>query len=196
MSGLFDDDTRDTRRTLSQRDKEILYRNANFRCQNCGNHIEFDEMEIGHKTAWARGGRTTFKNSVCLCHRCNRLQGTDSWATFQKKQNKKVILVDTTNEREFNPADNNRELVVSPVDTTKEVQIRKVELTHLLQSLKIKQLKDLCDTLGIKRPQARDIGAWVEEWQAPDKSEYIKKIIKSNVDTEQIKSFVSEQKGG
>ncbi len=26
------------------------------------------------------------KNSVCLCYRCNKLQGTDSWAVFMKKQ--------------------------------------------------------------------------------------------------------------
>ena len=41
---------------------------------------------MGHKNAWSRGGRTTLKNSVCLCYRCNKLQGTDSWTTFLKKQ--------------------------------------------------------------------------------------------------------------
>lgn len=30
------------------------------------------------------------KNSVCLCYACNKLQGTDSWVTFQKKQGKSV----------------------------------------------------------------------------------------------------------
>lgn len=186
--GLFDDDTRDTRRTLSQRDKEILYRNANFRCQNCGSHIEFDEMEIGHKTAWARGGRTTFKNSVCLCHRCNRLQGTDSWETFQKKQNKKVILVDATKDMAVSSAENTQEMAVSPVDTTKEVRVRKIELTRLLQPLKIKQLKELCDAFYIERPAARDVGAFVTEMEAPPKSAYIRRIIKSDVDTEKIKT--------
>jgi hypothetical protein len=87
MSGLFDDDN-DSKRTLGIRDKQILYRNANKRCQNpaCGKEIDFDEMQVGHKTAWSRGGRTTLKNSVCLCWRCNKLQGTDSWTTFLKKQ--------------------------------------------------------------------------------------------------------------
>ncbi|UCC17291.1 MAG: hypothetical protein JSU58_01735, partial [Dehalococcoidales bacterium] len=32
--------------------------------------------------------RTTLANSVCLCHGCNKRQGTDSWETFQKKQGK------------------------------------------------------------------------------------------------------------
>ncbi|MDD5126683.1 MAG: HNH endonuclease signature motif containing protein [Dehalococcoidales bacterium] len=82
-------DERDSKRSLGIRDKQILYRNAKGRCQNpgCGKKIDFDEMEIGHKTAWSRGGITTFRNSVCLCHRCNKLQGTDSWAVFMKKQN-------------------------------------------------------------------------------------------------------------
>lgn len=85
---LFGDDN-DSKRTLGIRDKQILYRNASKRCENpaCGKKIDFDEMQVGHKTAWSKGGRTTLKNSVCLCYRCNKLQGTDSWATFMKKQN-------------------------------------------------------------------------------------------------------------
>ena len=43
-------------------------------------------MQVGHKTAWSKRGSTTLANSVCLCYRCNKLQGTDSWATFMKKQ--------------------------------------------------------------------------------------------------------------
>lgn len=82
------DDGNDLKRALSIRDKQILYRNANKRCQNptCNKMIEFDEMQVGHKKAWSKGGRTTLKNSVCLCYRCNKLQGTDNWTTFLKKQ--------------------------------------------------------------------------------------------------------------
>jgi hypothetical protein len=81
-------DDYDSKRTLGIRDKQILYRNAKGKCQNpaCSKKIDFDEMQVGHKTAWSRGGRTTFRNSLCLCYRCNKLQGTDSWATFLKKQ--------------------------------------------------------------------------------------------------------------
>ena len=43
-------------------------------------------MQAGHKTAHARGGKTTMKNAVCLCYKCNKLQGTDSWIVFLKKQ--------------------------------------------------------------------------------------------------------------
>jgi hypothetical protein len=85
--GFFDDDY-EPRRTLGIRDRQILYRRANKRCENpaCGKRIEFDEMQVGHKTAWSKGGSTTLRNSVCLCYRCNKLQGTDSWAVFLKKQ--------------------------------------------------------------------------------------------------------------
>jgi hypothetical protein len=85
---FFLDDDRDTKRSLGIRDRQILYRNAKGRCQNpaCNKKIEFDEMQVGHKTAWSRRGSTTLRNSVCLCYRCNKLQGTDSWAVFLKKQ--------------------------------------------------------------------------------------------------------------
>lgn len=76
------------KRTLGIRDKQILYRRANGRCENpsCGKKIDFDEMESGHKNAASKGGSATLRNSVCLCARCNKLQGTDSWATFMRKQ--------------------------------------------------------------------------------------------------------------
>ena len=82
------DNDYDYRRTLGIRDKQILYRRANKRCENptCGRRLEFDEMQVGHKTAWSRGGRTILSNSVCLCYRCNKLQGTDTWAIFLRKQ--------------------------------------------------------------------------------------------------------------
>ena len=83
-----DSDDRDPRRSLSRRDREILYTNAKGRCQNpaCNRKIGLEEMLAGHKTAWSRRGNTTLRNSVCLCYRCNKLQGTDSWAVFLKKQ--------------------------------------------------------------------------------------------------------------
>jgi len=88
MIGFFDDNYYDSKRALGTRDKQILYRNAKGRCQNpaCNKKIDYDEMQVGHKTAWSRGGSTTLRNSVCLCYRCNKLQGTDSWAVFMKKQ--------------------------------------------------------------------------------------------------------------
>jgi len=42
-------------------------------------------MHSGHKNAASKVGSATLRNSVCICARCNKLQGTDSWATFMKK---------------------------------------------------------------------------------------------------------------
>jgi len=57
-------------------------------CEACGKEIRFSEMQVGHKTAASKGGNATLRNCVCLCYKCNKLQGTDSWKTFLKKMRK------------------------------------------------------------------------------------------------------------
>jgi len=83
---MWDDEP--TRRTLSVRDRQILWERTGHRCQACGKELDFTEMQVGHKTAASKGGRATLRNSVCLCYRCNKLQGTDSWSVFLKKMGK------------------------------------------------------------------------------------------------------------
>jgi len=78
-------------KNLGERDKKILYRLAKKRCEACGKRIEYDEMQAGHKLARSKGHAATLQNSVCLCWRCNNLQGTDSWKTFMQKQGKEPI---------------------------------------------------------------------------------------------------------
>ena len=74
---------------LTTKDKQKLYLNAKKRCENCGKKIDFYEMEIGHrKKIYSIGERTTLADSLCICRACNKKQGLDSWATFQKKQGK------------------------------------------------------------------------------------------------------------
>jgi 5-methylcytosine-specific restriction endonuclease McrA len=73
------------KRTLSLRDRQILYARAKGRCEACGRKISFEEMQVGHKKAYSKGGATTLANAVCLCYRCNKLQGTDDFKTFKKK---------------------------------------------------------------------------------------------------------------
>ena len=84
----FWDDNKPIKRTLGIRDKQILYERSQHKCENpaCGKEIEFSEMQVGHKKAYSKGGNTTLKNSVALCWRCNKLQGTDNWEVFLKKQ--------------------------------------------------------------------------------------------------------------
>lgn len=79
---------KNSKRTLGIRDKQILYRRAKGKCEACGRKIDFDEMHSGHKNAASKGGSATLRNSVCVCARCNKLQGTDSWSTFMRKMGK------------------------------------------------------------------------------------------------------------
>lgn len=144
---FYDNDYRP--RTLGIRDKQILYRNANGRCQNpaCKKKIDFDEMQVGHKTAWSRGGSTTLKNSVCLCYRCNKLQGTDSWATFMKKQGMTV---------EEDP---------------------KKRIKRFLGQLSVKELKSVADKRGL-RVRGTLVDDYFDSYRkAPTKSQYISKLI-------------------
>lgn len=73
------------KRSLGTRDRQILWERAKHKCEACGRQIDFTEMQVGHKTAYSKGGSTTLRNSACLCYKCNKLQGTDSWSTFIKK---------------------------------------------------------------------------------------------------------------
>ena len=77
-----------TKRTLGIREKQILWERAKHKCEACRKQIDFTEMQVGHKTAYSKGGSTTLRNSACLCYKCNKLQGTDSWNTFLKKMGK------------------------------------------------------------------------------------------------------------
>ena len=82
-------DDRVSKGNLTSTHKQKLYLNAKKRCENCGKKIEYTDMKIGHRNkVFSLGERTTLANSICLCHTCNKLQGMDSWETFQKKQRK------------------------------------------------------------------------------------------------------------
>lgn len=84
---MWDDEP--VKRTLRIREKQILWEKAGHKCQACGKELDFTEMQVGHKIAASKGGSATLRNSVCLCYRCNKLQGTDSWSAFLKKMGKR-----------------------------------------------------------------------------------------------------------
>ena len=147
MFFMDDDINRSSKRSLGIRDKKILYRNAKGRCENptCKKKIEFDEMQVGHKTAWSKGGSTTFKNSVCLCWRCNNLQGTDSWIVFLKKQG--VAVADPKSER--------------------------TEVKKILMAKTVPQLKALAKEHGYKVPGEVVENFFDSYTKAPTKAQYI-----------------------
>ena len=146
--GIFDDDT-SSKRTLGIRDKLILYRNAEKKCQNCGNPLEFDEMQVGHKKAASKGGMATLKNCVCLCYGCNHRQGTDDWNKFQQKQGKTI-----------------------QEDNTKKMKNR-------LEKLGLRELKFLAQKHNIRVKRKIEEGFFETTQKAPSKIQYIKKLAKS-----------------
>jgi len=143
---MFFLDDKDSKRTLSIRDRQILYLRASKRCENpaCRKRIDFIDMEVGHKNkAHSKGGRTTLANSVCLCHGCNKRQGTDSWATFLKKQG----VVD-----------------------------QKTQLKKSLQALTLSQLKALASKHKIKVTGKIVEDLFESRRKALTKSQYINKL--------------------
>ena len=144
---FMSDNSRSPKRSLGIRDKKILYRNAKGTCENptCKRKIEFDEMQVGHKTAWSKGGATSFKNSVCLCWRCNNLQGTDSWAVFLKKQG--IAVADPKSE--------------------------KTELKKILATKTVIQLKALAKQHGFKVSGEVVENFFDSYTKAPTKAQYI-----------------------
>ena len=149
MNYFMGGNDRDPKRTLGIRDKQILWLRANKRCENpkCNRQIEFTEMLPGHKTAHARGGKTTLKNAVCLCYQCNKLQGTDSWAVFLSKQG---IVDSKQEERKANK--------------------------QSLGKLSVKELKALADKHHIKVKGEVVENIFDSHVKPPTKSQYITKL--------------------
>lgn len=85
LSGLVVGQKKKTRRSLGVNDRHILYIRDRGRCKGCGKRISEAEMQVGHKKAYSKGGATTLTNSVLLCYKCNKLQGTGSLETLKKK---------------------------------------------------------------------------------------------------------------
>lgn len=89
LGELFDGSReRDSKRSLTERERQILWLRAKKRCENpaCRKKIDYIDMQVGHVIAWSKGGQTTIEKCKCLCTGCNKRQGTDSWKVFLKKQ--------------------------------------------------------------------------------------------------------------
>ena len=146
---MYFDDRPRAKRTLGIRDKQILYRNAKGRCENpgCKKKIDFDEMQVGHMTAHSKGGPTTLKTTKCLCYRCNKLQSTDSWATFMRKQNIKDPVVE-----------------------------KKQQAKSSLESLTLAQLKSLAKAKNVKVVGSIKEDFFESHRVAPTKAQYVRKL--------------------
>jgi hypothetical protein len=84
--GIFSEETR--RRTLTGNERQMLWTRNGGKCQGCEKEITYLDMQVGHRTAYSKGGTITLKNALCLCYTCNKMQRTLTWAQFQKKLGK------------------------------------------------------------------------------------------------------------
>jgi len=136
------------RRTLGIREKQILWERAGHKCQACEKEITFPEMQVGHKTAASKGGNATLRNCVCLCYKCNKLQGTDSWKSFLKKMGK----------QESGSANSG--------------------VKSLLKGLPTPKLKFLAKKHKIKVKERTEEGFFQDYTLAPSKAQYVKALAK------------------
>jgi hypothetical protein len=52
-----------------------IYARDRHSCQYCGRHLSRQDLNLDHVVPRSRGGRSTWDNVVCCCHRCNRIKG-------------------------------------------------------------------------------------------------------------------------
>lgn len=55
--------------------RDNVYLRDGHRCQYCGTACRHDELTLDHVVPRCRGGKTTWKNIVTACVRCNRRKG-------------------------------------------------------------------------------------------------------------------------
>ena len=58
--------------TLNRRN---IFARDRSRCQYCGKHLPTSELSLDHVVPRSRGGKTTWKNIVCACVKCNVKKG-------------------------------------------------------------------------------------------------------------------------
>lgn len=70
-----------SKRTILERD--------NFECQYCGLNLSLRTATLDHVNPRAKGGRTTFENTVASCHSCNNRKGDRTLKSLGIKLKKK-----------------------------------------------------------------------------------------------------------
>jgi len=51
--------------------RRILAKNADYKCENCGEETKLDEGEVHHVDLWSNGGPTSIENGQWLCKKCH-----------------------------------------------------------------------------------------------------------------------------
>lgn len=74
----------DDKRLFNSDDKiELLSQqgqiDGKYKCSRCKKDFFKEELQIDHKEAWSKGGRTVLSNAQLLCSACNRKKGFYTW---------------------------------------------------------------------------------------------------------------------
>ena len=64
------------RKSFSLKQREMIYKKANGKCELCGKSIVFSDMTIDHITPLAMGGTNDISNVQCSCSVCNSIKGS------------------------------------------------------------------------------------------------------------------------
>ena len=62
---------KDPQRAFTRDERIVIWRRDNETCQDCGDRIEFDQMEAHHITSHGEGGLTIIDNGQALCQPCH-----------------------------------------------------------------------------------------------------------------------------
>lgn len=70
--------------------KKKLYERQGRVCLECGQHIEYRDIELHHVLPYSRFPelKTSIRNSVLLCHRCHKEVHCNPWKNIQMMQAK------------------------------------------------------------------------------------------------------------
>lgn len=58
--------------------KRMVFVRDNYTCQYCSRKLRVSEATLDHVVPTSKGGRSTFKNTVCACESCNMKKGDKS----------------------------------------------------------------------------------------------------------------------
>lgn len=71
--------------------KKVLFNRDSWKCQYCGIELTYAAITVDHVQPQSRGGKTTWKNCVSACKKCNSLKGNKTPEEAEMKLLKQPI---------------------------------------------------------------------------------------------------------
>ena len=91
FSGFFDEPRR-ARPTFTQKEKELLYKHQNGKCNGCKAKFPVRNMTVDHIKPFSKGGGERANNLQLLCNSCNSMKGSGTQAQLKKRLQEKGII--------------------------------------------------------------------------------------------------------